>query len=250
MWHLIRLDWVSDTGHVDVERPHDRHPQALRVRDLRRSRHRHRVAVNARARWTPPHSASAMLVAAGLLIGLTGCASLQPSFCDEFAAAWGHFVDVRDGESPTPMAVIEASHELRTRWTVLQRSGDAPDDVLDMLAQADHNFVSTWNASSPGTRVSYQQSWINSRDYIARQCSKIGVDLEFPGGEVPLEAPRVTGSVKRSAHQAADQRSVSAGNPSSPDCGNGFPVGGPKTRIISATASDSLRTPWTRPAGA
>lgn len=133
-----------------------------------------------------------LVSSAVVVLGLTGCASLQPSFCEEYESAWQHFVEVRDGEYATPMAVIEASHELRARWAILHARDDVPADVRDMVVHAESSFVSAWIASSPSDRNAYQRSWTNGRDYIALSCSEIGVDLHFDGDSTPIESPRLT----------------------------------------------------------
>lgn len=137
-------------------------------------------------------SAAGILVIAGLF-GLTGCSpQLQDSTCQEFEAAWNDFAEVRDGSGATPEDVIAASETFRDRLHALYNDSGAPDDVRSMIGTASEHFRSAWIATTPSDRNSYQQSWINGRDYVARQCSTIGQTLTFNGSDVPLETPRLS----------------------------------------------------------
>lgn len=127
------------------------------------------------------------------LVGLTGCSpQLQDSTCQEFEAAWNDFAEVRDGGAATPEQVIAASETFRDRLHALYNDSDAPDDVRSMIGTASEHFRSAWIATTPSDRNAYQESWTNGRDYIARQCSKIGQTLTFDGSDVPLETPRLS----------------------------------------------------------
>ncbi|MFZ4894769.1 hypothetical protein ACL9RL_09990 [Plantibacter sp. Mn2098] len=110
----------------------------------------------------------------------------------DYEAAWQAFIDVRDGGAATPQSVLDASEALHKRWETLADSGDAPDDVTEMVRRAASSFTSAWISSTSSERNAYEESWTNGRDYIALRCSDIGLDLHFDGDDVPVEIPRLT----------------------------------------------------------
>ncbi|HXG71261.1 hypothetical protein [Plantibacter sp. RU18] len=125
------------------------------------------------------------------MLALTACAQIDDSFCNEYASAWNDFAEVRDGSSATAQEVIDASKTMRDRWAKLSADEDVPSYARNMVGIAESSFMSAWTASSSFDRKAYQQSWINGRDYIARQCSEAGFDIEFNGEDVPIESPRL-----------------------------------------------------------
>lgn len=162
------------------------------MRHLRLEGNRDGVAVGSSFKRFTRACGVGLLIALGSL-AFTGCTSpLGEPFCGEFESAWNDFAAVRDGTNATPEMVIAASETFRDRLNALYDNSDAPEDVRTMVGITTEDFTSAWSATTRSDRQAYHQSWTNGRDYIALQCSEIGITLTFDGSEVPLETPRLS----------------------------------------------------------